>query len=398
MKKIIILLLSFYFLPNLGLNAALDTFPPQIKSLGIRNNLFHIHKRDFSSGKVLSIFSIKDFTKNQVDSFLLALNDDNLINPYLILSTGLWQMDSKDVHQRLCSFISLDTLDYSGKWGENRRPAYNKNEWAARLALARLGYPYHIDFIKSIFQEQDISHHRMADKLILYTRYINKKPITDFLLDLALKDHYYSYFDYDNYNSGAGDVSYYLSAAVMANYGLRIEVAEKDSYPKKRRFEINDNDIAQFKQWVLNSNRENIVLEKDSLLIDRGYFLTFDISIKPKNTFQKQLNLTQPTNRGSKNRPHINYQGACYFQGDTIFVNRQQTERIWLMAWRGDGQIMGSNSEWQGVSATEMGTYARIDKRKIPRRKPRTVSVRCAACGEEGEEVGASVFVVGQGE
>lgn len=114
MKKLLLLLLV-YSTSAFYLNANLDTIPNLKKSSQISKLLVRVHKNSSLAPPVLSRYSINDFTKSQVDSFLLALNDDKLINPYLILSAGLWQLDNEDVHQRLCSFISLDTLDYSGK-------------------------------------------------------------------------------------------------------------------------------------------------------------------------------------------------------------------------------------------------------------------------------------------
>ena len=395
MKKIILLL--FYFLSNYCLNAALDTIPVLKKNDRIQHNLICIHKGSALASKYLSAYSINDFTENQLDSFLLAFNSDNLVNPYLILSTGLWYLDREDVHQRMCHFISLDTLDYGGGWGENRRPRFDKNEWAARLALARLGYHYHIDFIESIFKELDMSGNNIAYKLSVYTHYINKNQITHRLLELALKDYYYSYFDWDNFYLGADTVTYYLSAAIMATSGLPIDVAEEKSYPIKWRRDITAEDIAQFKQWIRASRGEKITLINDSSLIDNGDFLSAGILIRP-NAHLRELALsksTQQKKHGSKKRPHINYLGACYFEGDTIYVDRDSIDRIWLMAWQDDQHIMDGKVKWKGVSATQKKTYARIDKKMI-RRRPRRVRAWCSGCGEDGKDVGVSVFVVGR--
>lgn len=391
MKKILSVLCCF--IVSSCLHAASDTIPVFRTSKGIRINLALAYKGSLQRAKYLSSYSINDFTKSQVDSFLFVLNNDNLVNPYIILSTGFWQMDSEDIHQRLCSFITLDTLDYAGKWGENRRPRFNENEWAARLALARLGYLYHIDFIENIFKEQSVLGHNVGHKLSTYTHYINKNQVTHCLLELALKDYHYSYFDWENFNLGADTVSYYLSAEIMAKTGLPIEIAEEKSYPRKWRSDINDNDIALFKQWIKASREKNITLKKDSLLIRNGHFLSYGISIRPnKQLREKRLASIQQSNRGPKDRPHINYRGACYFEGDTIYVSKHKKEDIWLMAWQSDGRVVGSDTEWQGVSGTEKASYAWLDYKLVPRRKARLVSFRATA--NDGEAVRMAVYVM----
>lgn len=391
MKKLLSVLCCFIVASCL--HAALDTIPNLKKTQEIGKIFVHVYKNEsigLSSSSVLSKYDIKDFTVSQLDSFLVALNSDKLVDPFLILSAGLWQLDRADVHERLCSFISLDTLDYGARWGENRRPRFNENEWTARLALARLGYSYHINFMKDVFETMDILGNNTAGKLILYARYINRKEITNILLERALEDHLYAYIDTENHEF-VDTTKYYLSAVIMA--GLPFEVEEGKNYPKKRSSKITNEDIRQFKQWIINSKGEDLALKEDSLIVRNGHFLSYGISIRPnKQLREKRLASIQPTNRGTKDRPHINYKGACYFEGDTIYVSRHKKEDIWLMAWQGDGRVVGSDTEWQGVSGTEKASYAWLDYKLVPRRKARLVSFRATA--SDREAVRMAVYVM----
>lgn len=400
-KLLLVSIFSLGLLFGTHLQAALDTIPLSKKLKGIQIMLNSAYEGDSQGAQFLSAFSINDLTRSQIDSFVYALQNEKLEGKramfYLALTAGLWHLDRKDVHRRLCQFITLDTLDYAGRWGENRRPKYDGQEWAARLALARLGYHYHIDFIEHILEDRSLFGRTTSTMLALYTQYIDQPQITNFLLELALKDYYYCY--QDDWNNGGDTLTYYLSQDIMSKTGLSIDVPEEESYPRKWRPYITEADIAQFKQWIKASRGRNIKLKEDSLLVRDGGFFASYISIWPNAHIRAQRakalkESIRQYKLVSKNSPHINYLGACYFEGDTILVDRNKMDRMWLMAWQNDQHIMDTKVTWKGISAIQKSTYARLDKKLIPQRRRHRVSVRCSGCGERGRDVSVSVWVM----
>jgi len=223
-----------------------DSIPDShLKKISNEVSIF-LQARRPSTSSYLSGFKVSDLNQNQLDSILLLFENDTLVGRGFSLLIGHWHLNSEHIHERLCSFIELDTTDYEGRWGENRRMSNRSREIGARLALAKLGYQYHIDFIEGIFREQDISNYRMATLLTDFTLYLSNDQILNALFDLALTSQHYRYIEHDNHTFEW--VQYYLLTYVF--HSLHRHLTYNETVVYKNLEEYTWDDYLMLSKWV----------------------------------------------------------------------------------------------------------------------------------------------------
>lgn len=144
--------------------------------------------REWYSERLLSID--KTLLNNQSLQLIEEVfNNDALANYYTILLIGNLKL-AKD-KRRLYDFIKRDS---SGQF--NKSISYKSTEWAAHLALARMGGNENMDFILShINEEPHIStvYFNLLDDLA----YTGQKPAIDFVVEKLFSDEAYGYMPYE---------------------------------------------------------------------------------------------------------------------------------------------------------------------------------------------------------
>jgi hypothetical protein len=386
MRIVIFTLLVLIILQKgFGTTNICDTIPGISVSERISRDVLYVLKGKDSAANLALFFTREQFNQNQIDSLLLALNEDRVVHLGLLVLIGHWHLNSEHIHERLCSFIELDTTDYEGRWGENRRMSNRSREIGARLALAKLGYQYHIDFIEGIFREQDISNYRMATLLTDFTLYLSNDQILNALFDLALTSQHYRYIEHDNHTFEW--VQYYLLTYVF--HSLHRHLTYNETVVYKNLEEYTWDDYLMLSKWVeTNRHKPNLLKEYQYSAQRIG---GMEVILMPKTPKKKA---TSPPVY-SPDRPHLRHQGLCYFDGDTIRVKKPDSgNKVRLMAYRNSRQLMGNALEWQGVDEIEPYHYGVLSVDNIKRDgSARKVKAICRGCGENDTDVAVEVTI-----
>lgn len=395
MKFIFAIFLFFLPLKGFAMLSHTDTIPPNKR---ISNYLRRIHGGARVTGELASSFTYTDFTKGQVDSLLLVFNNDALVDRDLALVVGYWGLNSEAIHHRLCSFINLDTMDYGNKWGENRRiyirdDGYIKEgrELGARMALAKLGYSYHIDYLDGIFGEQDVSNHHTAFVLTEFMEYLANDQLLNTVFDLTLTGANYHYMDHENHNFEY--ITYRFIDYLI--YSLYEQIRFKDGLEKKDPKTITNKDAMALERWVLENRYKVDFLTDKRKLPSLGYYHTLSF-LRPRYlNYRSKRPKAYDESTIPPALPHIRYQGICYFDGDTIKVQKLDTgDKIRLMAFKDARNLMGHNVEWIGIDGTEPYYYGILSEALDTLKDGfRAVEARCLACGVRGEDLKVKVIV-----
>lgn len=131
----------------------------------------------------------EEFSQESFSIIKQAFHSDEFVNFYTIILAG--QLELKETQKEMYRFIQKDSL---GRW--NQTFSYRSKEWAAHLALARMGVQEHTDFILSTVNREPFSSTVFFD-LLKHLAYVRQKPAVDLIVEKLFSDEGYNYTPYE---------------------------------------------------------------------------------------------------------------------------------------------------------------------------------------------------------
>lgn len=137
----------------------------------------------------LIIVKREEFNQESIRIIERAFKSDELVNFHTIILAG--QLELKEAQKGMYRFIQRDS---SGQL--NRKFGYKSNEWAAHLALARMGVQEHIDFVLSVVNNEPYSS-TLFFELLDHLAYVRQKESINLIVEKLFSDEGYGYTPFE---------------------------------------------------------------------------------------------------------------------------------------------------------------------------------------------------------
>lgn len=204
--------------------ALLDSKSSSRKQFG--NNLIRVPKEEFSQE---SLRIIKQASKS-----------DELVNFYAIILAG--QLELKETQKGMYRFLQKDSL---GRW--NQTFSYRSKEWAAHLALARMGVQERTDFILSTVNRDPFSSTVFFD-LLKHLAYVRQKPAVDLIVEKLFSDEGYNYTPYEEPLRTTSQPFALRTLPILATLVKDIPIRKSEAYGMK--------DLRIARAWFTSNSRK----------------------------------------------------------------------------------------------------------------------------------------------
>jgi hypothetical protein len=158
------------------------------------------------------------YKQKQKEGIRMAISDSILVNTALILLAGKVNANDDTTYQALLKYITFDSL---GKF--NKKLYLFSKEWLAHLALAKMGFQKHLDFVVDIIKKENDG--RFFTNLF----YIGNQEAIDLLSDFVFSEKTVTYLyegpgDYwpKEYTDPIAFEAYYHLSRLVDNFPVEI--------------------------------------------------------------------------------------------------------------------------------------------------------------------------------
>lgn len=243
------------------------------------------HSERFNAANKLLHSPNKQYSQVQKEIFRAAIGDSLLINNALILLAGVANLNDETTYQELSKHIILDSL---GNFNQDIY-AYSR-EWCIHLALAKMGYPKHLEFVINLAKNEKDSHilvRVIFDQLF----YLNNENAIGLLSEFIFSEQTFSYI---NEGPGFGYIprrvyvpiayaAYNRLSKLVANFPSEICRPTKSSIKCKR----DTKSLKVIRKWV-KKNRTNYQLNANYPKYFKSTFLVLSEKYKHDKTIDKK--------------------------------------------------------------------------------------------------------------
>lgn len=199
-------------------------------------------------GRIRSTFAYRlmrvpksQFSSRALNQVLKALVNDAHVHFYTILLAGHLEIPET---RKIC--LKLINSDKDGKFIYDI--SYRSIEFAAHLALARLGYQENIDFVLKYIKDGNHKISTVFYELVEYLGYIRQKQALDIVIDKLFSEEIYEYMAFEK--------PLQKRQGTYAVRTIPVLVALVEEFPIPRSQIYTYNDVKEARKWLTSRNRE----------------------------------------------------------------------------------------------------------------------------------------------